>query len=360
MMRWITTALLVLCLLSATAFAENDKASLNAALDEALQVPPDLVVPDVPEVAAEIAQIVGEQRKGLEATLARSGRYVSAIEAKLAAKKLPRGLVALAMQESAFRPDAVSRTGAAGLWQFKPATARLLRMRRDAFVDSRFDFETATDRAADYLADLYSEFEDWDFAMAAYNWGRGAVASCRVANPGKSFWTLVREGKVRDETAKYVPRIYALLTILRDPQKHGFEPPKDDAPVTVKLPPLCDLAALEKEATIESGALRALNPQLRTGYAPPYDAYRTVYATPEMKAAIEKLSADAKLQALTGKPGKLRGLSRIQVTIAKGHTLWSLSRTYDTSVESILEYNGWTATPTLSVGDKVMIYKKTE
>jgi Transglycosylase SLT domain len=88
----------------------------------------------------------------------------------------PRLLYKLLKQESAFLPDVIngtrtSSTGALGIAQFMPATAR----QELGSVAAALDPERAIPGAARYLAKLKNNLGDWKSAVAAYNWGIGNV-----------------------------------------------------------------------------------------------------------------------------------------------------------------------------------------
>lgn len=82
----------------------------------------------------------------------------------------PKLLHALVMTESAYKPDAVSPAGAAGLTQLMPGTAL------DLGVANRFDPVENLRGGADYLARQIVRFGDLRLALAAYNSGPGRVA----------------------------------------------------------------------------------------------------------------------------------------------------------------------------------------
>ncbi|MGB9873442.1 MAG: lytic transglycosylase domain-containing protein, partial [Hydrogenobacter sp.] len=116
---------------------------------------------------------------------------------------------------------AVSRSGAAGLWQFISSTARRYGLRVDDQVDERFDVIKSTEAAVRYLKDLYNMFGSWELALAAYNCGENCVKS-RTA--GVDFW--ITKDMLPLETRNYVPAFFAVLLLVRDPVKYGISVPE--------------------------------------------------------------------------------------------------------------------------------------
>lgn len=129
---------------------------------------------------------------------------------------LPVGLIAVAAVESGFNPFAVSPKGAAGLWQFMPATARQYGLVVNASRDDRFDGLRSTLAAARYLRQLYDQFGDWPLALAAYNAGADRVGQGLARFHTHNFWTLSRNFALPDETLDYVPRVLSVMR--REPE----------------------------------------------------------------------------------------------------------------------------------------------
>jgi membrane-bound lytic murein transglycosylase D len=92
------------------------------------------------------------------------------------AEGLPLDLAYVPLVESAFKPNALSRTKAKGVWQFMAGTGLENGLRRDWYIDERSDPEKATVAAAKYLHTLSRIFGgDWHLALASYNCGPGRM-----------------------------------------------------------------------------------------------------------------------------------------------------------------------------------------
>ena len=88
---------------------------------------------------------------------------------------IPDEIKYLSIVESKLDPNAVSRVGATGPWQFMATTAKLYGLNMDDYVDERRDPVRASYAAAAYLKDAYEEFGDWLLAIASYNCGKSNV-----------------------------------------------------------------------------------------------------------------------------------------------------------------------------------------
>ncbi|WP_461829846.1 lytic transglycosylase domain-containing protein [Aquifex sp.] len=180
-------------------------------ISQALHIP----VPDRNEVRKALVEHLRNKER-LEEILGRMGLYEEIVVSILRKHGLPEELKFLPVIESAYNPSAVSRAGAAGLWQFMPRTAKLYGLKINPRVDERFDIIKSTEAAARHLRDLYERFGSWELALAAYHCGEG----CVLRRVKRSFW----EGKNRlpEETKRYVPSFFALLLLNRYPEKYGI------------------------------------------------------------------------------------------------------------------------------------------
>ena len=186
----------------------------------------------LPEVGRYLTYFTGPARARMAEWLARGSQYRPAIESKLTRAGLPPEFAYLPIIESGFSNSAVSRTGAVGMWQFMPETARELGLRVDPLVDERRDPTRSTDAAIRHLGDLTRTFGSPLLAAAAYNGGAGRVnrglEKLSGANP--NFFALADRKLLPKETRDYVPQLLAAAAIGRDPGRFGFSVPGLAAP----------------------------------------------------------------------------------------------------------------------------------
>lgn len=181
---------------------------------------PDLAV--TPEVKAEIAKLLGNNRGFIPKSLIQREEHYDKIREVFADNGIPEELINVAMIESSFQPNAGSSKGAVGMWQFMKSTAKLYGLNVCAKKDERRDPLLSSKAAALHLKDLYNVFGDWFLALAAYNAGPGAISRLVNKHGKADFWELVRSGKLTQETARFVPKFIAVSLILNDLNHYGF------------------------------------------------------------------------------------------------------------------------------------------
>lgn len=158
-------------------------------------------------------------------SMTRMDKYADMITAKLDAKQMPRELIYLAMIESEFNPNARSRVGAVGMWQFMSATARQFGLTVKGRTDERKNPAAATDAALTYLSQLHDRFGSWYLAAAAYNSGAGTVSKALKKVTGKSqgtdedFFRIL--SSLPKETQEYVPKLIASARVGSALEKGG-------------------------------------------------------------------------------------------------------------------------------------------
>ena len=200
----------------------------------------------------------------LARVFARAQLYMPYIRSELARRGLPLELALLPIVESAYDPFAYSFGRAAGLWQLIPGTAKRFGVRQNWWYDGRRDIVDSTRAALDYLEYLHKLNDgDWLNAIASYNSGEGnvlrAVKRNRAAGRPIDFWNL----KVPRETAAYVPKLLALVDIVREPELYNLVlPVVPDQPqfAVTDVESQIDLALAAELAGVDVDTIYAFNP----------------------------------------------------------------------------------------------------
>jgi len=203
------------------------------------------------------------RKEDLRYAFMRMKRYEDLILPILKKYNLPEELKYLPVIESLYNPFAVSRSGAAGLWQLMPATAKRYGLRVEGDFDERFDVIKSTEAAARYLSDLYREFKDWELVLAAYNCGEGCVRR----NAKGDFWK--SKDRLPKETRNYVPLFMAILLIATDKERYGVAPQEaEERVVALKLSFPMEVETFLKVFGVKESHFRDYNPHIRGNRIP--------------------------------------------------------------------------------------------
>lgn len=292
----------------------------------------------------------------------RAKRYLYFVLDELERNQLPTELALLPFVESAYNPQALSRSRASGLWQFIPSTGRHFNLKQNASFDQRRDPVASTRAAAEYLAYLYDFQGDWYLALASYNWGEGAVKRAMSRNEDAGKPTDYLSLKLPDETRNYVPKLQAVKNIIAEPERYGVTlPPISNTPYFTairKTHPLeVEVAAQLAEIPVEE--FKALNAGVNQPVILPevvptillptnrvdifkanLEAYRKTqdWKTPTIKVAAQtRLPTHA--SAATRDIIVHRGPNLRTHIVRKGDTLYDLARRYSTSVGELRRLN---------------------
>jgi membrane-bound lytic murein transglycosylase D len=194
----------------------------------------------------------------------RSRRYLYYIVVEVEKRNMPMEIALLPMIESAYNPMAYSRSRASGLWQFIPSTGKLYGMQQNWWFDERRNVVAATEGALDYLQKLHAEFGDWYLALAAYNWGEGAVRRAIETNQKHGRPTDYLSLKMPAETRSYIPKLQAVKNIVNDPEKYDLAlADMPDAPyfTVVRTNKKMDVKVAAELAEMPLDEFLSLNPQ---------------------------------------------------------------------------------------------------
>lgn len=121
------------------------------------------------------------------------------------------------LAESALRPKAVSRAGAAGYWQLMPGTARDLGLKVDKRTDERFNVGKATDAACRYLRALYTRLGSWSLVAAAYNAGPSLLQNQLRRQGHRDYYRMT----LPRETRYYLYRVLLYKEVMSRPDNYA-------------------------------------------------------------------------------------------------------------------------------------------
>jgi membrane-bound lytic murein transglycosylase D len=284
----------------------------------------------------------------LDRVFTRAQRYLPYITAEIDRRGLPLELALLPIVESAYDPFAYSHGRAAGLWQMIPGTATRFGIKQNWWYDGRRDVVDSTRAALDYLEHLYDFNEgDWLNAIASYNSGEGnvrrAVRRNRSAGKPDDFWHL----RLSKETSAYVPRLLALVALVRDPARYDLTlPAVVDTPqfVVAETGSQIDLALAAELAGIDVDTIYTYNPGYNRWSTDPKGPHRLV-----MPVAV----ADSFTEALAEVPVRER-IRWTRHKIANGETISEIALQHNTTVASIRSANNLRGN-TIRAGHHLMI-----
>ena len=254
--------------------------------------------------------------------IVRAERYVPYVRRVLSDRGLPRDLAYLPFIESGYNPNAYSRSGAAGVWQFMPFTGRRFELTVDWWLDERRDTYKATRAAADYLTKLHDMFDDWSLAIAAYNAGEGKISRAIKACGARNFFelaqrnnTLDEKTRLREETLRYVPRFAAMVKIANNFELLGFKRMENNAPElrAMAVPGGTDLSGLAKVSGMDEEFFEMHNGAFRRETTPP-TRVTTVYVP---------VSNVAQVKQFISSPGSRTFAGYDKYTIRRGDS-WSV------------------------------------
>lgn len=226
------------------------------------------VAPFSPAVREFIKYFTIQKRDYLRRVIARSEIYYPLFEKYLKKYNLPPELKHLAVAESALVPTNVSPVGAAGLWQLMIPTAQEYGLTYSPYVDERMDPERSTDAACRLLQWLYYSFNDWELALAAYNFGYGNVRRA-IAKAGEASFSAACDYLPR-ETRWFIPQFAALVYIMNYYEEHNLQAAEYDyQPLEpVLFSGYVNLERLSEQINYSLDDLREHNPHLKAHFIP--------------------------------------------------------------------------------------------
>ncbi|MDO9634565.1 MAG: transglycosylase SLT domain-containing protein [Paludibacter sp.] len=277
--------------------------------------------------------------------------YFRLFEQVLDKNKLPLELKYLPVIESALNPVAISRVGAAGLWQFMAATGKMYGLEINSLVDERMDPYKSTHAAVRYLKDLYDIYGDWHLVIAAYNCGPGNVnKAIRRAGGKRDYWAIYPF--LPAETRGYVPIFIAANYAMYYGNAHNI------CKATIDFPKAIDTVMINQRVHFEQIAavlnmpkeqIKIMNPQYRREIIPgdikPYAVVLPVKMTGKFIDMLDEIVAYKADSLISNRRAEVTvtassGSSKvIYHKVTKGQTLSGIAARYGVSVTRIRQWN---------------------
>ncbi len=229
------------------------------------RIPSVIEMPYNDVVQKFIDRYSGHLRRSVSIMLGAQNFFMPQFEEALEAYGLPLELKYLPVIESALNPNAVSRVGATGLWQFMIGTGKRYGLEINSLVDERRDPVRSSYAAAHYLRDLYKIFGDWNLVIAAYNCGPENInKAIHRSNGATDYWQIYPY--LPKETRGYVPAFIAANYIMTYYCDHNICPMEADLPAktdTVVVSRDVHFEQVAKVLDMDIEQIKQLNPQYR-------------------------------------------------------------------------------------------------
>ena len=305
--------------------------------------------------------------------MALSQYYIPIFEEIFSHYGLPDELKYVAIIESALNPNAVSRVGAVGMWQFMIKTAKSYGLEVNSLVDERRDPFKSADAAARYLTDLYNIFGDWNLAVSAYNCGPGNVNKAIRRSGSRNYWDIYRY--LPRETRGYVPAFVGSMYAMKYSKDYGLSAGPMMLPAqvdTFEISRNLHFQQISDLTGVSIDELRGLNPQYVKDIIPgdsktyilrmPFQYTSSFLANED---SVYTYKADVYLQPKTitensSSRSSASGSSsseRIRYKVRKGDTLGEIAMKYHVTVAQLKNWNHLRSSM-ISIGQTIYIYTK--
>lgn len=313
-----------------------------------------------------IKSFLKNRKKSFERLMSISDYYFPMFEEVFSKQNIPLEIKYLAIVESALNPKAVSRVGATGLWQFMYQTGKQYNLKIDSYIDERSDPLKATNAAAQYMANMFAIFGDWELVLASYNSGPGNVSKAiRRSGGQQNFWSIKQN--LPKETQGYVPAFLATMYLYEYHKEHGIKPNKaivqHFATDTVMIKKQMSFKQISDLLDVPVSQLQLLNPSYKLNVIPQYQDQSHYLRLPKEKIGVfvsneDKIyayiqhEADLKnnnpffknvtataIAATIEKPSYPVGSSTQYYKVKQGDNLSSIANKYNVDINDLKKWN---------------------
>ena len=286
--------------------------------------------------------------------LVKKDQYFPLFSKYLKKYDMPDELKYLSIIESGLNPNAISRVGAGGLWQFMPATGKMYNLSQSWYIDERMDPHKSTEAACKYLRQLYNMFGDWELALAAYNTGPGNVRrAIRRSGYKKGFWEIYRY--LPRETRSYLPQFVAMIYTINYADEHNFHIDENSKPLpiafdTIRVSSYLHMETFANQLNMCEDDLIKLNPHIIRGAIPDgvkrYPLRVPVDLVDEIRTnrtflldTAGKVGKKALAHLARNTPGSTYGRTKQIYRVRSGDVLGLIANRYHVRVTDIKRWN---------------------
>ena len=281
--------------------------------------------------------------------LLEKGRYfIYFVLEELERYKLPPELALLPYIESNYDPFSISSSGAMGIWQFMPATARIYGLKDTWWYEQRHDPLVSSRAAIRYLAYLHNRFnKKITYTLAAYNGGPTLLEKRIKLNKKAGKLTDLKNLKLPTQTQEYVPKFKAILAIVINSEKYEIKLPDfPNKPVLgkIELNGQVEILAFSEFADLKPEFVYKLNAGYTKWASPPGD--KTIFNIPIELEEVLNLKKENFIQT--------NQINWVTHRVSKGDSLWKIAEEFDTEVNVLKKVN-YLSSNVLSLNQELLI-----
>ncbi|MDH3346859.1 MAG: transglycosylase SLT domain-containing protein [Desulfobulbaceae bacterium] len=294
---------------------------------------------------------IGQKDRFLQGVI-RSGAYLPFIENIFKAYNLPLELAYLPHVESSFNPEAHSKAGAAGLWQFTRSTGKQF-LTINHVLDERYDPIRSTHAAALFLKNNYNKLQEWPMAITAYNYGPAGML--RAAKLHGSYQNILKNHSSRIfkfASRNFYPEFIAAVQVARRLEKDPLLiKNRPEAILSIRLANYISLSDLSSYFKISPTDIIRLNPSFRSSIIKdkkyiPKNIFVKIPATEFTRRLADSI------------PSQLFHSSQLRDTIhivRRGDTATSVSSTYNIRLKELIRANALDQYATIRIGQQLRL-----
>jgi len=281
--------------------------------------------------------------------LLEKGRYfIYFVLEELDRYRLPPELALLPYIESNYDPFSISASGAMGIWQFMPATARIYGLKDTWWYEQRHDPLVSSIAAVRYLAYLHNRFnKEITYTLAAYNGGPTLLEKKIKLNKKANKPTNYKNLKLPKQTQEYVPKFMAILELVLNAEKYGINLPNfpnKQVLGSVELDGQVEILAFSEFAGLKPEFVYKLNAGYTKWASPPGN--KTIFNVPVELEGILNLKKDKFIQT--------NQINWVTHKVSQGDSLWKIAEEFDTEVNVLIKVN-YLASNILSLNQELLI-----